>query len=54
MGNISPKMMALGVAGALIYVSMEGFIGNKAVNTSLMAIGSVIAAKQIPVVNQYI
>lgn len=54
MGTISPKFMAIGVAGALIYVSMEGFIGNKTVNTAMLAVGAVIAAKQLPFVSNYV
>ena len=48
------KMIALGVAGALVYVSTSGMVKNKALQTALLAVGAVSIAKQIPVANQYV
>lgn len=51
---MNSKFIAIGIAGALIYISMEGMVKNKALNTGLMAVGAVMAAKQIPMVNTYL
>lgn len=48
-------MIALGIAGALIYVaSSQVLTKNGTINTALLAIGAVAAVKHVPVVNQYV
>jgi len=49
----SDKFIALGVAGALIYVA-TAVAKKPPVRTALLAVGAVIAARQVPVLNQYV
>ncbi len=49
----SDKFIALGVAGALIYVA-TAVVKKQPAKTALVAVGAVIAAKQLPFVEQYL
>jgi len=49
------NFMALGIAGALIYISTSVLSGKQgAARAALMAVGSVMVAKQVPVVRDYV
>lgn len=47
------SMIALAIAGALIYISASGMVKQPVANTAMVALGAVIAAKNAPVVGSY-
>lgn len=46
-------MIALGIAGALIYIAASGKVKNPALSTALISVGAVTIARRTPVLNQY-
>lgn len=48
------QMIAIAVAGGLIYVAASGKIKNPAVNTAMIAIGSIAIANKLPFIGQYV
>lgn len=48
------KMIALAVAAGGLYLAYSGKIKNGTVKTAVTAVSAVVAARQVPVVNQYV
>jgi hypothetical protein len=47
------KMIALAVSGAVIYIAATGAIKSPVATTAMIAVGSVVALRQLPLVGQY-
>lgn len=45
------KMIALGIAGAMIYISVAGKVRNAQLKTAMLAVGSIVVLKNAPVVS---
>ena len=50
--NFNYKTLA--IAGGLLYAAHKGYVKNKTANTAMVALGAVLAVRQVPVINTFV
>lgn len=48
------KFIAIAVAGGVIYLASTGKVKSPVANTAMIAVGSIVALRQLPFVGTYI